>query len=216
MDIALRIDLSPTSHPSMIRGQGNGAVASRKAMGSLYLVAGALIDLEKSVGDHALLAAQAQPVSERAVSKAGSAIGVVQAQIRQLDKEIYSAITAGAGRGHGPEIRAYYKAKKSSELVNLGTTFKNAHENLEVVAEVSNAPSFLSGLDDHKLNVLKNLAAKNLVPEKVAEREESQTALDLLTRATQEFTEKVADKLNKWQNSDAEIIAKALTHGDET
>ena len=64
------------------------------------------------------------------------------------------------------------------------------------------------------MDVLIALAAKALAPEKVALREESQHALELLTKATAAFTEKTAATLREWQNKDAAMIEAALTSGD--
>ncbi len=208
MEIPLRIDLPPTSHPSMIRGSGPGATAAKAAMGGMYEAHGQIIDLGKSVKDKSQIPGAALPHMERAVSKAGAAQELLTGQIVTLAKELATEIK-GQPTAAAAEIRAFW-ARKKTPLGALGMLFHNAAENRDTVAAILQAPGYLSRLSDDNLLMLRDQAAKSLCPEKHAMLAETRVALGVLDRAVESFTAKTTAMLNRWASKDAKIIREVL------
>ncbi len=208
MEIPLRIDLPPTSHPSMIRGSGPGATAAKAAMGGMYEAHGQIIDLGKSVKDKSQIPGAALPHMERAVSKAGAAQELLTGQIVTLAKELATEIK-GQPTAAAAEIRAFW-ARKKTPLGALGMMFHDAANNRETVSAILGGPAYLCNLSDDNIRMLRDQAEQSLCPEKRDLLAETRTALGILDKAVESFTSKTTALLNRWQSRDAAIIADTL------
>lgn len=206
--VALRLDITPSEHPSMIQGDGPGAHTAKAAMGGMYLAHGAIIDLGKAVKDKTQIGQAAIPHCEAAISKAGAAQEMLTAQIVTLGKEIATAIK-GNPTPAASEIRAYW-AKQKTPIGKLGMMFHDASKHPDTVAAILGGPAYLSGLTPDNMAMLRDQAAKALVAEKHAMIAETRTALGILDKAVESFTEKTTAMLNKWQSKDAAIIQDTL------
>lgn len=206
--VELRLDVSPSGHPSMVVGDGSGAKSAREAMGEMYLAHGALLDLGKTVEDKSQIAPHAVPVMERAVARTATAQDAMTAQIVALDQDL-DQVVRGRVTAAATEIRAHW-ANQKTPLNDLGKIFINPAKNADTVAAIVAGPSYLSGLSDDNLAMLKDKAAQVLAPEKHALIAETRLALSILDKAATAFADNTTAMLRKWQSKDATIIQDTL------
>lgn len=205
--VVVRLDISPSSHPSMIAGDSPGARLGRATLETIYSCYGKINDLAGQVKSKELLAASAQPFAERAIASAGRAMETLTAQLSHLDGEIATAITSSKNSPQAIEVRAYWRAQKTP-LRDLGDRFKAGDET--TISAVLSAPAYLSGLSEKNQAALRLLAAGTLVPDKVAARAETDVALERVRAAADDFTETIAGRLREWRDRDAALIQETL------
>ena len=208
MEIPIRLDLSPTSHPSMIRGDGPGSHTARQAMGKMYLAHGQLLDLGKTIADKTQIGGAGIPHCEKAVSAAGEAQELLTSQIVTLAGEIATEIK-GNPTPAAAEIRAYWNGKGSKRILELGQIFTEGKDR-DTMAAILSGPAYLSRLTPDNMLMLRDQAAQSLCPEKRELLAETRTALGILDKAVETFTSKTTALLNRWASKDAKIIREVL------
>ena len=226
-----RVDLPPTLHPAVIKGEGAGPTQARAIMSQLYLTQGKLIDLKsktESKGPKApgqaptvaqipagQAAGAATPVVERALNRADQTIANLGTQIETLDKQITAALMAGkSDPASMSEIRAYWLNQgsgKESTFLKVGKLFQDAQNNLSTVSSLLSAPGYLSGIDDPKhLASLAAVASQALVPEIVQDVAETRAALQLLSKAAGRFMSETGTLIAGMADRSADLISATL------
>ncbi len=206
--VPIRLDITPSEHPSIIQGSGPGATAAKAAMGKMYESHGALIDLGKSVKDKTQIPGAATGPMEKAVSTAGEAQELLTSQIVTLAGEIATEIK-GNPTPAAAEIRAYWNGKGSKRILELGQIFTEGKDR-DTMAAILSGPAYLSGLTPDNMLMLRDQAAQSLCPEKRELLAETRTALGILDKAVETFTSKTTALLNRWASKDAKIIREVL------
>lgn len=205
-ELTIRTDVPSSLHPSGCPGDGPAATAARHALELCYDVQGRIIDVRKTNADKKLILASAVPAVERATTRADIAIKSVGQQIAHLGNEINSALQAGKV-SNPSEIRAYWLSQGEGTFIKIGALFQKAEDNLQTVAAILGAPAYLSGITPENQAALKDVAAKALVPEKVAAREEAKNALSILEKSTARFAADIGTLLNGMKDDSADIVA---------
>ncbi|MPY74913.1 MAG: hypothetical protein GEU87_11685 [Alphaproteobacteria bacterium] len=207
--VVVRIDIPPSNHPGMIRGDGPGAQSGRAALGHLYDAWGKIQDAAKVVTDKGRLAAAAQPFAERALDRASRALDTLTQQTEHLDREIAAAITPPQSDARAGEIRNYWLARagtatKGKASLTAFTGLRAAIEegDLVTMSAVLSAPAYLSGLTQEQQGLLRLAAARRVVPDHVARREETDTAIARVRGAIDDFSATMARSLKDWRDDD--------------
>ena len=206
--VVVRLDVPPSSHPAVIKGDTPGAKLGRSALTSLYDAYGKINDTAARVSDKSKLAVAAQPFAERAIHAAEQVTIKLTAQIAHHDASIAKALAVPVEPNLAGQIRSHFAAN--------GKALQQVHKLIAegdavTMAAVLNAPSYLSGLDDKQQGVLRLEAAKRFAPDAVQAREESAAALGRVETAGAVFVSSVGDKLREWSNVESDIIKDGLS-----
>lgn len=211
----LRTDLPASLNPAVVQGDTPAAKTARAALDGMYVAQGMLIDMAKQVKDKTRAARAGTPLVEGAIKRAEAAIETLTSQVAHLDATIDLKITAGKNTTRGPEIRAYFE-RQTSSFIALGKAFQDAGNNKTVVAEVLLGESFLSGITPDNKAALRSVAANALAGEEVAQRAETKTALDLLTKSSARFATDVGSMIRDMQSTDDSAIEAITKQGGES
>lgn len=207
--LKIRSDLPASLHPERCKGQGPAANATRHALRLCYEVQGKIVDLRNAKADPKLVLAGAIPAVEKATTRADNAIKSVGQQIEHLGKEINLSLQAGKVSDPA-EIRNYWLAQGEGTFIKIGALFQKANDNLQTIAAVLGGPAYLSGITPQNQAALKDVAAKTLVPEKVAAREEAKNALAILEASASRFAKDVGLLLGGMKDNSSDLVEAAF------
>ena len=157
----------------------------------------------------ALVLDQGTPMIAKALRVADNTIKGLQEQVVHLNATIDTKVTAGRNPTRGPEIRAW-ASRQDSPFLALGPIFADAVNNQTFVAEILLGEHQLVGITADNKAALRSQAADKLAPEEVANRGETQTALDHLSKAAQAFTAEAGALLQSLQSPEAGAIQEIL------
>ncbi len=206
--IAIRLDIPPDHHPTVIQGDSPGAVTGRGALTAIYDAIGKINDTAARVKDKGRLASAAQPFAERAVQSVGRAMETLKKQVEHLDSQIDTAISPPVDPTLAGQIRTYWANSGSKALPGLRKAIEEG--DAATISAVLHTPAYLSGLSDENQELLRQIATKRYAPDKTVQRAEAADALQRVERATNFFMETIAGNLRKWRDDDAKIIQEGL------
>jgi hypothetical protein len=208
----IRLNVPLDNNPAVIRGvhlekQASLHEALRNAMQHLYDTWGAIGDLAEKVQDKTLLAQRAQPVCERAIRAAESAVAHARQRATDLDKAIRGQLVPTRADAAAVEIRTYLRQQKEPLAAANGLVSAGDRRS---VAAVLDAPPFLSGLTADGQRAIELRARGAFVPDDQGLLEDLNANVPKLERALASFTERMAANLREWASADHKLIDREL------
>lgn len=192
-----RVEMPIDHAPENVIGDGPSARLARDAMTSIWSAWGAIrAAAEDPATDLATLSKLAQRALEKGLTAADRAIASIEGQISGIEKSIEATIRPPVSDTLAAEIRSHWRASgaKPTEVA------KAVSADVRTASAVLGAPSYLSGLDDKKIALVRQNAVAAHASEDQAALEEAQRALGRLTAARDRSTSALAPRIALWRD----------------